>query len=241
MTLLSVGAISERALRKIGEYPIRGGSLRPEALAETRIWLDMVMSHQSGKMRTPWLVAATVNFDLVATQAAYDLRETIGANVVPDGMQFNITAYLYDPATSEDVRKIALLRREEYEDIQDKTRPGEPECAYIDRTRWPVMTLHPVPNGNRALQIRLVYQQISSQFANLPFNDRTYAMHECWNLWVVTALAAEIGDGPVRRLPKDEVAEMRSTARMLLLDLEAYDQFEQADEPRRVAAWNGID
>lgn len=241
MALLSVGAIAERALRKIGEYPIRGGTLRPEALAETRLWLDMVMSHQAAKMRTPWLVADTVNFDLVTGQAAYDLRAVIGANTVPDGMQFNITAYLYNPAAEEDVRKIALIRREEYEDIPDKTRAGEPEQAYIDRTRWPVMTVFPVPDGSRSLQVRLVYQQISSQFANLPFNDRTYAMHECWNLWVVTALAAEIGNGPVRRLPKDEVAELRSTARSLLLDLEAYDQFEQADEPRRVNAWNGID
>ncbi len=241
MTLLSVGDICTRALRKIGEFPIRGALPRPEALEETRIWLDMVMGHQAARMRTPWLIPDTANFDLVSTTQTYDLRETLGANLVPDGLQFIVSAFLYNPTTAQDVRQIALLRRDEWEAIDNKAQTGEVEKAWIDRTRWPVMSVWPIPTTTTAFQVRLVYQKIASEFANLPFNDRTYSMHECWNLWVVTALAAEIGDGPVRRLPKDEVAEMRGTAARLLLDLEAYDQFEQADEPRRVAYWNGID
>lgn len=241
MTLLSVQTICTRALRKIGEFPIRGAVLRPEALAETREWLDMVIAHQSGRMRTPWLIPDTAIFSLVAGQQAYDLRAVIGAQIVPDGLQFVVAAYLYDPATVQDVHRIELKQRIEWEDITDKTRAGEPEAAWIDRTRWPVLHVYPTPSAaTRALKVRIVYQTMSSSFSNLPFNDKTYALHECWNLWMVTALAAEIGSGPVRRLPKDEVDDMNRKAERLRLDLEAYDQFEQADEPRQVAFWDGI-
>lgn len=209
-------------------------------MAEARHWLDMMIGHQSARMRTPWLIADTVNIALVATQQAYDLRQEIGAQTVPDGLQFIVSARLYNPATSKDVRRIDLLKREEWEDIPDKTRTGEPESAWVDRTRWPIMHVHPVPLASPALEIRLVYQRVASNFATRPFNDRTYAMHECWNLWVVAALAAQIGNGPVRKLPADEVKQMNAEAARLLLDLEAYDQFEQADEPRQVAYWDGV-
>jgi hypothetical protein len=60
-------------------------------------------------------------------------------------------------------------------------------------------------------------------------------VRENWHLFLVTALAAEIGNGPVRKLPADEVREMQVTAKALLYDLMDYDSHEQADEPRLVA------
>lgn len=241
MALLSVSQICERALRKIGAYPIRGGSLRPEDLTETRYWLDMVMGHEAARMRTPWLIADTATVSLVASQQDYDLRQQIGAQVVPDGLQFIVSVRLYDVGADRDIRRLDLLKREEWEDIEDKSRTGEPQAAYIDRTRWPVMKLYPVPDGVKTLTARVLYQKLASNFANRKFSDKTYDLHQAWNLWVVTELAAQIGDGPVRKLPQDEVRDMKKDAARLLHDLEAYDQFEQADEPRQVAHWNGID
>ena len=240
MALLTVSQICERALRKIGAYPIRGGSLRPEELAEARYWLDMMMGHQAARMRTPWLIADTAQIALVASQQDYDLRQEIGAQVVPDGLQFIVAVWLYDVDAGRDIRRISLLNRGEWEAIEDKSRTGSPECAYIDRTRWPVMRLHPVPDGAQSLRARVVYQKLASNFLNRKFSDKTYDLHECWNLWAVTELAGQLGDGPVRKLPQDEVRDMKKDAARYLHDLEAYDQFEQAAEPRQIVYWNGI-
>ena len=57
---------------------------------------------------------------------------------------------------------------------------------------------------------------------------------------LLLALAAQIGNGPVRKLPADEVRDMKAEAGGLLTDLEAYEDHEQANEPRRVEFYGGI-
>lgn len=241
MTILTRDEVIERALRKIGAFAVSSRAPRAHEVAEASYWLDMAVAHQSARSRQWWLVQETAEFAAVADQASYVLRTAIGANDVPLGIQFVIAAYLYDVNTGQDVGDLPILRRHEYEEKADKARTGTPEAIYIDRQTSPTAYLYPTPSDGGDWRVRLVYQAYSADFVKAKPTDKAYQMRPTWNLWMVTELAAQIGAGPVRRLPADEVREMRQEATRYRNELEAYDAHEQADENRRVGYWNGID
>ena len=262
--LLSIGQICERALRKIGAFAIRSSGARPEEIEETRYWLDMVIAHQASRMRTWWLVPGSGTFSLTPGIAAYDLNTVLGTAQAPDGLQFIINTFLYNTGTGQDIHELPQLRHQEWENrflvgdtpsIQDydtasenpyqwgydsgapSIAPGVPTVCYIDRQQRPTMQVSPTPDANVPYGVRVLFQSLSSDFTpegGRPLSDRTYKLRTAWTLWVVTATAAQIANGPVRKLPADEVADMKKEAEILRNDLEAYDAHEQANEPRRV-------
>lgn len=261
--LFSIGEICERALRKIGAFAIRSSGARPEEVEETRYWLDMVISHQTSRMRTWWMVPSSGTFPLTAGIPSYDLNAALGTAQAPDGLQFIINTYLYNTATGQDIHELPQLRRQEWESrflvgpttsLQDydtapenpyqwgydsgapSINPGVPTVCYIDRQQKPTIQVSPTPDAAQPYGIRVLFQSLSTDFAdqNRPLNDRTYKLRTAWNLWVITATAAQIANGPVRKLPADEVADMKKEAMELRNDLEAYENQEQANEPRRV-------
>lgn len=238
--ILSVGDICERALRRIGAYAIRSSGPRPEEMDEARLWLDMQIGHLSARARTWWLVPATATFPLTAGVAAYDLNSVLSA-LAPNGVEFVIAVYLFDPVINRDIREIKLLRRLEFEAIEDKLRQGSPCHAYVTRDTRPTMTFaDPVPDGVKPYSVRLLLQQYAPNFAAIGNTSKATMIRQAWNLYIVTALAALLANGPVRKLPGDEVKDLKTEADRLLLDLEAYDAQEQANEPRRVRFYNGV-
>jgi hypothetical protein len=151
------------------------------------------------------------------------------------GVQFPIKARLYSTASGTELHDLSLLRRVEYDEISDKLAAGAPTGVYIDRLNinnklypWPV----PVDD---TYEIRLTFETFSDKLNNEPLENTRLALPEAWNLWAVVALAAQIGNGPVKKLPEDEVEDMQDEAAALLLDLEPYSNQEHADEPRLVA------
>lgn len=237
--LLEIREICERALRRIGAYAIRSSGARPEEIEETRFWLDMVVGHVAARRRAWWLVPVTGTFPLLPGQAHYNLTDKLGAQA-PDGVQFAISAYLHDVATGRELHEVSLVRRQDYEAIEDKARQGEPEVAYIDRNNRPSLTIHPVPDAHRQYSLRLVFQSFGSDMTRTASIDKSYAIRRSWNLYLVTATAAQIANGPVRKLPADEVKDMKEEAEKLLFDLETYDGDEQANEPQRTDYNDGI-
>ena len=238
--MLSIREVCERALRRIGAYPIRSSGARPEEVDEARFWLDMIVGHMSSVMRTWWLVPGTGTFALAPGTPGYDLGEMLTSAQAPDGIQFVISVYLYDPVAKIDICEMRMLRRQEYEAIDDKSRIGEPEAIYIDRDDRPRATLYPVPDTARSYVVRVLFQGYSSDFTKNSGVDKTFTVRHSWNLWLVTALAAAIGNGPVRKQPADEVKDMKDEATRYLDQLQAYENTEQANEPRRVSYSNGI-
>ena len=255
--LLSIEQICERALRKIGAWAIRSSGGRPEELQEARYWLDMVVGHEASRQRTWWLVPASGTFTLTAGNAGpYDLTSVLGAST--DGIQFVIEVIIFDAVSGLDIVNLPLMRRQEWEtriigpdnrpDPVESARlldtsvvpmpsdpPGVPQMCYVNRDQRPTIEFYPGPDSNRTYGARVVFQSFASDFTkNLPL-DKTYKLRTSMNLWIVTALAAQIANGPVRRLPSDEVKDMKTEAQVLRDDLEAYENQEQASEPRRIS------
>lgn len=258
MRLLSIEELCERALRKIGATAIRSSGARAEELRETRYWLDMVIGHEASRQRTWWLVGASATFNLTAGNAGpYDLNTVLTTAQAPDGVQFIVQIVLFDATTGLDLLDLPLQRRQEWEtrklgpdnrpDPLEAARmldvavlptppdpPGVPQMCYVDREQNPSITFYPPPDDTRVYGARVIFQSFSSDFTkNLPV-DKTYKLRTSMNLWAVTTVAAQIGNGPVRKLPLDEVKDMKAEAQQLRNDLEAYEFHEQASEPRRV-------
>lgn len=239
--ILSVADYCKRALRKIGSYSINDAGAEPEEMEEARFWLDMIVGHQAARKRTWWLTPTTATFALETGTQEYDLDAMLAPTASARGEQFVIQAFLDDADTGEAIHEISLRSRREWEETEQRQRTGTPDCAYVDRQQSPTMLVSPVPDATRSYQVRLVFQSYSPNFAGMAWNNRTgTAMRSSWNLWLVTALAAQIGNGPVRKLPADEVRDMKQEAGSLLTDLEAYEDHEQANEPHRVQFYGGI-
>ena len=96
------------------------------------------------------------------------------------------------------------------------------------------MLISPPPDTVQPYGVRVLFQSFPIDQTAGVSNAKMTQIRTAWNLWVVTALAAQIANGPVRKLPADEVADMKKEAMQLRDELEAYDSQEQANEPRRV-------
>lgn len=257
--LFSVEQLCERALRKIGAMAIRSSGARPEEIEEARWWLDMVVGHEASRQRTWWLVPASATFNLTADNAGpYDLAAMLGSAQAPDGLQFIIQVVLFDAVSGMDIADLPLQRRQEWETrvlgpmntpdplvtarlldtniIPVPSDPsGTPQVCYVDRQQQPKISFYPAPDAQRTYGVRVIFQSFASDFTKNAPIDKTYKLRTSMNLWLVSALAAQIGNGPVRKLPADEVKDMKQEAQQLRNDLEAYEFHEQASEPRMIA------
>lgn len=142
--------------------------------------------------------------------------------------------------------RLGNLRRQEWEAVQVVDLPdnvkqtGRPQFCHVDRNDKPSISFSPCPDDGGPYTIRVLFQSYSPDFVSAQGNTTLARARETWNLCIVTGTAREIGNGPVRKLPADEVREMKMEFDSLLTDLENYDDEEQAG-PGRVAFWNGLD
>lgn len=256
--LLSVGEVVDRALTKIGQKATRSSGARAADVEEARYWLDMLIGHQSARQRWWPLVPGTATFPLIAGQSSYNLQASVGATQAPSGIAFVIRVILYNLATGQDIHEVPIVRRQEFElrnfpqstqaqDVSPWTwddidrsgvgadQAGPPNACYITRDQNPVMHISPAPDALVSYGARMLFQSYTPDSVTAAANDRLDSIRSTWNLWLVTALAAQIGNGPVRKLPADEVRDMKQEARDLRTELEAYDAHENQTQGKRVA------
>lgn len=234
----SVNFVCQRALRKIGEFALRASGPRPEAMEEARYWLDMVVAHVAAMERTWWLVPETGTLPLVPGQREYDLTAALGPGQAPDGVQFVAAVSVVDAASGKLLSSPPILRRLEFEETLN-ANPGAvglPTACYIDRDRNP--TLKFVEEPDTAHTVRVVFQAYAPNLVQTQDMKLLSFFRDGWTMYLVTALSERIGNGPVRKLPADEVRDMRADANKLLYELHSYDHHEQHSHPRRVQFHN---
>lgn len=119
------------------------------------------------------------------------------------------------------------------------TQFGCPRFVYIDRGDRPTLQVSPCPDWNNTYTLRVLFQTYSPDFVSAQGGTRMGLLRETWNLCIVTLTAHQVGNGPVRKLPADEVRDMKVEGNELLTELEAYDADEQAGLGR-VSYNNGV-
>ena len=133
---------------------------------------------------------------------------------------------------------LPMLAREEWQGVQTP-QLGTPQFCYVDRQAKPTISFSPVPDTGGPYTANVIFQSYTPDFVSPIGNTNMAPLRQSWNLCIVSLLAKQLGNGPIRKLPKDEVDEMRREADQLLFDLEAYDDMEQAD-PKRAVFYNGV-
>jgi hypothetical protein len=225
---LEIRQVCELALQKIGAFSINDAAASAEELERARSWLDMVVGHMCAQRRRWWLVENTGTVTLAAGINSYVLPTALG--VAADSIEFVIGAWRVQVDGPERV-PFDLMRRQEWE-ATTRLTSGPPNQGYIDRATTPTLYVNPVPS-DLSYNLDVVWQSFSPDLVSTSAATPLPKIRRAWNFALVHALAAEIGDGPIRKLPADEVKGMRDTAKRLLADLDAYEDQEHADEPRR--------
>lgn len=228
--ILTIGQICERALRKIGAYSINDDGARQVEMEEARFWLDLVVGHVAARRRTWWLVPQTATLTLVPGQSSYPLAAAVGATL---GVQHVIDIWAADKESGKKTG-ITIARRDEW-DARQPSDSNLPALVYIDRTREPTLHVWPAPPNPATHDLLVTFQRFSTDMRQGELNLNLPDLRQTWNLFLITRLAYELGNGPVRKLPADEVAEMLAQSDKLLRELEEYDGLEQAGQPRQIA------
>lgn len=237
MAVLTAREICERALRKMGAWPIHQPAPRPEYVDEALIWLGMLMNHMTSKLRLQWLVPAALTVELTNGQADYSLATAVGPDWPADGIIFPQMATFLAPGEHGQPREVAIVRRRHWEENREGQATGAPQWIFIDRQADPVLRVYPTPDADGYV-INLTAQKYLINFAELGRGDAGTGLRRSWELWVVTALARELGNGPVARLPDGEIALLKDDADNLFMDLETGDALEHSSEPHRTAYYD---
>lgn len=234
--LLTAREISEKALRKAGVLSINDDAAEGPELAETLGWLDLIVAELAGTERCFFFIPDTLSIPLSADTPSYDLDGTLGADGPADGIQFPIFATIATIDNNGSETPIEIVRRRQYEELAKKATTGTPDRIFIDRLNDPKMFVYPVPGtGASGLAIKLVVQTFAPQYRLSQSGNKATGLRAAWQLWAITKLAAEIGDGPVRRLPKSEVDSFRRDAEVSLNRLTAFENREHNSMPHVTA------
>ena len=130
-----------------------------------------------------------------------------------------------------------------YDEIEDKDLTGDPELLFIDRLLVdPTMSIHEVPDV-ATWQIDFTYQRYADSVMGDQANtdqsgNRSHGFGPEWQRFLVNSLAADCGNGPVRRIPRADITDMRQLAQQSLSNL-IYSNREKKSQPSRTARWGG--
>lgn len=232
----TVKQIAERALRKIGAYSINDSAADSIELEETLYWLDMLVGHFAETHRPFWLIPDTIAKTLTANQQTYTLSTLLGTANPADGVLYVTGVQLRDSSGNDEPLK--MLSKAEWDEITDKDQTGTPAGVYIDRLKTMTLKVVPVPTVS-TYSILLDVQTYSPDLTKSNGAVK-HGFSNGWQLWQVLATAAQIGDGPVRKLPSGEVDRITAKAGGYLNELIGYANREMRDRDkrsRRTAAW----
>jgi len=230
--LLTPKEIAERALRKIGAYSINDTGADAEETSEALFWLDMIVASFVAKTRAQWLVQRDITRALTASTASYLLETLLAADMPADKVYYIIGARLR--YSNGDEEELEIVRRAKYDEIAQKTSSGTPAMVYIDRiTADQKLFLHPVPGVSGFSIVLTLVANAPNMTASA--GGSPHSLRVGWQLWLAKALAAEIGDGPVRRLRRADVDAMRRDAAIERAELIPADQEYAGDG--RTAGW----
>lgn len=232
---LSAKQIAERALRRIGAFSINDLAADTAELTETLYHLDLVVAELIGTEQCTWMSAGTITMPTVAAQAEYGLNSATGWP--DDDVAFPSYAWIRDASGND--APLDMMRRDEYEALADKDTEGQPTHIYIDRAiDTPTATLYPVP-ADATMTIGVVVQRMAPSMvgeSSARTNAVAHGFPMEWQRWMVLATAAEIGSGPVRRLPQGEINDLRAASLDAKTRLMARANRENT-RTRRTAAW----
>jgi hypothetical protein len=228
-TLLTARQICDRALRKIGAFPITESAARGEDVDEALFWLDLIVAELPGTVRRYWLLSDTLYLSLTPGDLEYDLATTV-TDWPAQGVEHVTEIWLENSTGSR--TPVKIVDRNTFEERSLISTPGSPEIVHIDRMVKPTLRPWPVI-ASTGYRLALVAEMLGPDIAPKevsPKNDRAAVEHglpQAWQMWLINQLACEIGDGPVRKLASTTIGGWRSQNERKKTDLESFQDTEK--------------
>lgn len=232
--IFTVRQIVERALRKIGAFSIRDQGADGEEVTEALMWLDVIVAERFSQQRSHMLVPSTVTVPLTTDIDTYVLDQVLGS-AAGGGVEYVANCFLVmnsGGGSAPARQRVEMVSRDTWEERLLPGETGQPCMALVDRNVPVTLRIAPKPQfaAPAAWWLEAVIQQIPMDFT-LPDEERAMQMRSCFNRWVIKELSAEIGDGPVRRLPSEETSRWKKEADTHWADLLALDMQENTSAP----------
>ncbi len=225
-------AICEMALRKIGSFSINDESANASEMMVTLDSLDLIMAELSGVERCWWLIPKTIQIPLILDVSDYDITTVLIDNDLLDGIQFPYDANLDNGEGV--ITEITMRTRARWDKLFSNNTSGTPSDIYINRHSSPTMQVYPIPGeGIDGSSINLSFQSFAPSVGSI--NNEAHGLREAWQRWAVFQLAADIGDGPVRKLPARDIQGFEKRAAIALTKLLSFENKEHESQPIKTA------
>lgn len=222
--LFSARQVCEQVLRKIGSYSINDMGADGVELAVALDWLDLNMAQLAGTKELWFLVKGTASIPLTAAQATYDLSDILATD-----SQFPMFAQVETGSNTGRI-PLAIVTRQQFEEIPNPTDAGDPDRIHIDRTTVPTMRVYPVPSLT-GRTIKLTYQTFAPDLADKVGGNVAHGLSAAWQRWAILQVSSDVGDGPIRRLQDSKLARWVAEAEAAKLDLLGFENREHHDNP----------
>lgn len=199
--LFNAREICTLALRRIGVVAKDDSSVADAILLTALQHLDMLLAEKAGTTRLWFLSPQELTFTYAADSESVDISSLLGAN-----NRLDMLRAAYDDDTDDE---ITLLRRAEFDIIKNggalDYTSGRTLFVAPDGDDTYTAYLRPVPTT--ALSIRVTGTKLSPSVSLATQSSATMAhgFETAWQRWMVYALAADIGDGPLARLPEERL------------------------------------
>ncbi len=243
--VLTASKICEEALGAIGEFPVTESAPDGENLRRAMTWLDLNMAQLAGTTELFSIVQATLSFTITNGTSSYDLYTALGTNLPFDRVQFPRKAWLEDAAGNR--TPLEIVTRDKFEAVDKATETGTPEMIHLDRLPTsPKLRIYPTPaaTDSTVWTIKLVVQTYAPNVApsgvtgTQPSSSVLTGFRQAWQRWLIFQLAADLGSGPVRRLPKTSLDEFRGQAKDAKDALLVFENQEHETTPPITEAWS---
>lgn len=210
--LFNVAKIAEMALQRIGAYAVNDTQADAAEMERTIEWMEIAVSEFSGTEHAALFEYQTLSATLTPGTASYVLADLYAPNWPTEDMAFAIRAQIRTAAGNANDYDIDLIDRQKYLDIGNKEQTGLASQAWIERTTTPKIYLDHVPPVDSAYVLMLTFQTYARDLMGGSSEGQGNIAHGFraeWQNWLTLNTACEIGAGPVRRLPLQELRDMR--------------------------------
>lgn len=227
---------AEAGLRRTGACAINDAQARPQDMAVAMQCLDSLVAELAGVVECFWLLTGTLSLPLTAGTPSYDVKAALGTDWPSQGIEYLRQAWIENDAGLR--QPIEIVTRAKFETHSDMAATGQPCEIHIDRL-VPVPTLQPWPlPADDTWTLKLIFQQLAPTVAGvgpIPKGSEgesiSPGLPAAWNRWAEYALAADVGSGPVRKLPDATTNNWRVIAEQSKTALQAFQNEEHETEP----------
>lgn len=231
--LFTGAELAEVSLQMVGAFTTMDASADPRDVARSLTFMELAVAQLNGTTSMQWLVPQTIQFTLEPEVQSYSLSDVLGTSFPSLGISHAIDAYLLDSNGNE--TPISIKRRRDYDNEPSKTTSGDPQYIVIDRQLDDDTRVYTYPvkaDNDLTAYIKLRVQTYSPSVIGALANsgvggEVAHGFDRAWQLWLCTATACLIGNGPVRQLTKAKLDGLKEDRDRAFLMLQAFQNREK--------------